>query len=235
MARTESLNADAEKFNTQSAFLLSALQKLQTSIESSQREKVTLVNNFRDLSEDCETLKEDLKGGLQNLQNESSAAAKNNETSAELIQRIECLLQETQGNHADSKTQVTETLAILEKAQQQQALYSSSAEGFAQLRDEAEGFVVETKSASEAAREQSDALQDDGPGFGDLNLEAKNGFYRLMMVLTIILSLSFIAHSVISTFANPASVAQQPVQSQFDALPAAVFPSAFAPVASTNP
>lgn len=144
MARTESLNADAEKFNTQSAFLLSALQKLQTSIESSQREKVTLVNNFRDLSEVCETLKEDLKGGLQNLQNESSAAAKNNETSAELIQRIECLLQETQGNHADSKTQVTETLAILEKA-------------------------------------------------------------------------------------------QQPVQSQFDALPAAVFPSAFAPVASTNP
>lgn len=114
MARTESLNADAEKFNTQSAFLLSA---------------------------------------LQNLQNESSAAAKNNETSAELIQRIECLLQETQGNHADSKTQVTETLAILEKAQQQQALCSSSAEGFAQLRDKAEGFVVETKSASEAARE----------------------------------------------------------------------------------
>ena len=157
MARTESLKADAEKFNTQSAFLLSALQKLQTSIESSQREKVTLVNNFRDLSEDCETLKEDLKGGLQNLQNESSAAAKNNETSAELIQRIECLLQETQGNHADSKTQVTETLAILEKAQQQQALYSSSAEGFAQLRDEAEGFVVETKSASEAARERSGA------------------------------------------------------------------------------
>jgi len=196
MARTESLNADAEKFNTQSAFLLSA---------------------------------------LQNLPNESSAAAKNNETSAEVIQRIECLLQETQGNHADSKTQVTETLAILEKAQQQQALYSSSGEGFAQLRDEAEGFVVETKSAGEAAREQSDALQDAGPGFGDLNLEAKNGFYRLMMVLAIILSLSFIARSVISIFANPASVAQQPVQSQFDASPAAVFPSAFAPVASTNP
>lgn len=458
MARTESLNADAEKFNTQSAVLLSALQKLQTSIESSHREKEALVNDFRGLSEDCETLKEDLKGGLQNLQNESSAAAKNNETSAELIQRIECLLQETQGNHADSKTQVTETLAILEKAQQQQALYSSSAEGFAQLRDEAEGFVVETKSAGEAAREQSDALQelinrnqaitdrlqsvsssmqdtrtemleerdtqkalneqvstrikqteklnqqqttlieltesradelkeelentvrqnrkyqlrlqqteeklreamrlqesykadyeksqellkqneavlnraatalkesetygaqftsslakfhqaneqsqhmamrtqstldkiiarneylekenralserlsgsmglaapamsmkpssfsvlaktarasipqeddallDDGPGLGDLNLEAKSGFYRLMMVLAIILPLSFIAHSVISTFANPASVTQQqPVQPQFDASPAPVFPSAFAPVASTNP
>ncbi len=102
-------------------------------------------------------------------------------------------------------------------------------------RDEAEGFVVDTKSAGEAAREQSDALLDAGPGFGDLNLEAKNGFYRLMMVLAIILPLSFIARSVISTFANPASVAQQPVQPQFDASPATVFPSAFAPVASTNP
>ncbi|MDA0687984.1 MAG: hypothetical protein O2948_04990 [Proteobacteria bacterium] len=100
MARTESLNADAEKFNTQSAVLLSALQKLQASIETSQREKETLANSFKGLNADCENLKEELRGGLAILQNETSAAASNNETSAGLIHRIEMLLEETQGNHA---------------------------------------------------------------------------------------------------------------------------------------
>lgn len=160
MARTESLNADAEKFNTQSAVLLSALQKLQTSIESSHREKETLVNNFKGLQADCENLKEELRGGLDHLQNESRAAASNNETSSQLIQRIEKLLEETQDNHAYNKAQAAETLSILEKAQQYEALYSQSAEGFAQLRGEAEGFVAEARKASEEAREQSESLQE---------------------------------------------------------------------------
>jgi len=97
-------------------------------------------------------------------------------------------------------------------------------------------FSALSETARASIPQEDDALPDDGPGFVDLNLEAKSGFYRLMMVLAIILPLSFIAHSVISTFANPASVAQQqPVQPQFDASPAPDFPSAFAPVASTNP
>jgi hypothetical protein len=160
MARTESLNADAEKFNTQSAVLLSALQKLQASIETSQREKETLANSFKGLNADCENLKEELRGGLAILQNETSAAASNNETSAGLIQRIEMLLEETQGNHANSKAQAAETLSILEKAQQHEALFSESADSFAHLRGEAEGFVGEARKLSEEAREQSDSLQE---------------------------------------------------------------------------
>ena len=160
MARTESLNADAEKFNTQSAVLLSALQKLQTSIETSHREKDGLVSHFKELNSDCENLKEKLEGGLENLQQESSAAARNNETSSELIARIEELLEETRKNHADSKAQATETLSILEKAQQHQTLYSASAESFSQLRDEAEGFVAQARSVSADAREQSDSLKE---------------------------------------------------------------------------
>lgn len=158
MARTESLNADAEKFNTQSAVLLSALQKLQASIETSQREKETLANSFKGLNADCENLKEELRGGLAILQNETSAAASNNETSAGLIQRIE-MLEETQGNHANSKAQAAETLSILEKSQQHEALFSESADSFAHLRGEAEGFVGEARKLSEEAREQSESLQ----------------------------------------------------------------------------
>lgn len=160
MARTESLNADAEKFNTQSAVLLSALQKLQSSIEDSRNDNEQLVSNFKDLNSECEDLKQQLEVGLDDVRNQSTAAAKNNETSSELIQRIESLLEDTETNHSTSQQQAESTLSILEKAQHHQALFTASAESFSQLRSEADDYVAEAKNVSDEAKEQSETLKE---------------------------------------------------------------------------
>ena len=160
MARTESLNADAEKFNTQSAVLLSALQKLQSNIEESQSNKEELLNDVRGLNTECENLKQQLEVGLEHLQDQSSTASRNNETSSVLIQRIEELVEETESNHKASKEQAESTLSILEKAQHHQTLFAASAESFSQLRSEADEYVNEAKSVSTEAKKQSETLTD---------------------------------------------------------------------------
>ncbi len=160
MARTESLNADAEKFNTQSAVLLSALQKLQSNIEGSRDDNEQLISNFKGLNLECEGLKQQLEVGLEDIRSQSSTAASNNETSSELIQRIELLLEETESNHNASRVQAENTLSILEKAQHHQTLFTASAESFSQLRSEADDYVADAKTVSEEAQKQSETLKE---------------------------------------------------------------------------
>ncbi|MFT5936820.1 MAG: hypothetical protein ACI85S_001884 [Pseudohongiellaceae bacterium] len=156
---TIGLNKESEKFNTQSAVLLSALTGLRNDFEASEDKKRTVVAELSELSKHAQGLLHDLKLSKADADESQTLSIAAQQSSEKLINELSHLAKETFSQQQSGSALLQVLEKDVESIAEKKAVAQDKANKISGLVDESHGLLEQASLANRQASARSGELE----------------------------------------------------------------------------